>query len=33
MVAKLIIDATLPAEKRARFRKVAYPPVDLGKYL
>ncbi|MGQ0651535.1 MAG: UbiD family decarboxylase [Betaproteobacteria bacterium] len=33
IVAKVIIDATLPAEKRARFRKVAYPPVDLSKYL
>jgi 2,5-furandicarboxylate decarboxylase 1 len=33
IVAKVIIDATLPADKRARFRKVAYPPVDLGEYL
>jgi len=33
IVAKVIIDATLPADKRQRFRKVAYPPVDLSKYL
>jgi 2,5-furandicarboxylate decarboxylase 1 len=33
IVAKVIIDATLPADKRTRFRKVAYPPVDLGEYL
>ena len=33
IVAKVIIDATLPAEKRKRYVKVAYPPVDLKKYL
>ena len=33
IVGKAIIDATLPAEKRARYRKVAYPPVDLKNYL
>lgn len=33
IVAKAIIDATLPAEKRKRYVKVAYPPVDLKKYL
>jgi 2,5-furandicarboxylate decarboxylase 1 len=33
IVAKMIIDATLPAEKRKRYVKVAYPPVDLSKYL
>lgn len=33
IVAKMIIDATLPAEKRKRYVKVAYPPVDLRKYL
>jgi len=33
IVAKVIIDATLPAEKRKRYLKVAYPPVDLKKYL
>ena len=33
IVAKMIIDATLPAEKRKRYLKVAYPPVDLKKYL
>ena len=33
IVAKMIIDATLPAEKRKRFVKVAYPAVDLQKYL
>lgn len=33
IVAKLIIDATLPADKRARFRKVAYPAVELAQYL
>jgi 2,5-furandicarboxylate decarboxylase 1 len=33
IVAKAIIDATLPAEKRKRYIKVAYPPVDLKKYL
>jgi hypothetical protein len=29
----MIIDATLPADKRKRYVKVAYPPVDLKKYL
>jgi len=33
IACKGIIDATLPAEKRQRFLKVAYPPVDLKKYL
>jgi 2,5-furandicarboxylate decarboxylase 1 len=33
IVAKMIIDATLPADKRKRYVKVAYPPVDLKKYL
>src|SRR5712692_1907432 len=33
IVAKAIIDATLPAEKRDRYLKVAYPPVDLKQYL
>ncbi|HET7671060.1 MAG TPA: UbiD family decarboxylase [Burkholderiales bacterium] len=33
IVAKMIIDATLPADKRKRYVKVAYPAVDLGKYL
>ena len=33
IVAKVIIDATLPAEKRGRYLKVAYPPVDLKHYL
>jgi hypothetical protein len=29
----VIIDATLPAEKRSRYKKVAYPAVDLKNYL
>jgi 2,5-furandicarboxylate decarboxylase 1 len=33
IVAKVIIDATLPPEKKKRYVKVAYPPVDLEKYL
>ena len=33
IVAKVIIDATLPADKRSRYLKVAYPPVDLKHYL
>jgi 2,5-furandicarboxylate decarboxylase 1 len=33
IVAKAVIDATLPADKRKRYVKVAYPPVDLEKYL
>jgi 2,5-furandicarboxylate decarboxylase 1 len=33
VVCKAIIDATLPAELRSRYVKVAYPPVDLEKYL
>jgi 2,5-furandicarboxylate decarboxylase 1 len=33
LVAKVIIDATLPADKKKRYIKVAYPPVDLDKYL
>jgi 2,5-furandicarboxylate decarboxylase 1 len=30
---KAIIDATLPAADAERYIKVAYPPVDLAKYL
>jgi 2,5-furandicarboxylate decarboxylase 1 len=33
LVTKVIIDATLPADKRSRYIKVAYPPVDLERYL
>jgi len=33
IVAKMIIDATLPADKRKRYVKVAYPAVDLKTYL
>ncbi|HVL36816.1 MAG TPA: UbiD family decarboxylase [Burkholderiales bacterium] len=33
IVAKMIIDATLPADKRERYRKVVYPGVDLKQYL
>ncbi len=33
VTCKVIIDATLPAEARKRYIKVAYPPVDLAKYL
>jgi 2,5-furandicarboxylate decarboxylase 1 len=33
IACKGIIDATLPAEKRKRFVKVAYPPIDLEHYL
>jgi len=33
VVCKAIIDATLPAEARSRYIKVAYPPVDLAQYL
>ena len=33
IVAKVIIDATLPADKRERYIKVAYPAVDLERYL
>jgi 2,5-furandicarboxylate decarboxylase 1 len=33
VACKAIIDATLPPEKHKRFVKVAYPPVDLDKYL
>jgi 2,5-furandicarboxylate decarboxylase 1 len=33
IVAKVVIDATLPDEKRKRYLKVAYPPVDLKSYL
>jgi 2,5-furandicarboxylate decarboxylase 1 len=33
IVTKVIIDATLPADKRGRYLKVAYPPVDLKNYL
>jgi 2,5-furandicarboxylate decarboxylase 1 len=33
VASKAIIDATLPPEKHKRYIKVAYPPVDLEKYL
>ena len=33
VVAKVIIDATLPAERLERFVKVVYPPVELEQYL
>jgi 2,5-furandicarboxylate decarboxylase 1 len=33
VVCKAIIDATLPAELRSRYIKVAYPPIDLDSYL
>jgi 2,5-furandicarboxylate decarboxylase 1 len=33
VVCKVIIDATLPAELRSRYVKVAYPPVELERYL
>ena len=33
IVAKGIIDATLPPEKKKRYVKVAYPPIDLERYL
>src|SRR2546425_3270916 len=33
VACKVIIDATLPPEKHKRYVKVAYPPVDLDKYL
>jgi 2,5-furandicarboxylate decarboxylase 1 len=33
IVTKMIIDATLPADKRKRYVKVAYPAVDLKNYL
>jgi 2,5-furandicarboxylate decarboxylase 1 len=33
VVCKAIIDATLPAEVRSRYIKVAYPPVELERYL
>jgi 2,5-furandicarboxylate decarboxylase 1 len=33
IVAKMIIDATLPADKRKRYVKVAYPPVDLKNWI
>jgi 3-polyprenyl-4-hydroxybenzoate decarboxylase len=33
VVCKAIIDATLPAEVRGRYVKVAYPPVELERYL
>ncbi len=33
VVCKAVIDATLPAEARSRYVKVAYPPVDLESYL
>ena len=33
IACKAIIDATLPREKHARYIKVAYPPVDLERYL
>ena len=33
ITAKVILDATLPAEARKRYIKVAYPAVELEKYL
>jgi 2,5-furandicarboxylate decarboxylase 1 len=33
IACKAIIDATLPPEKHARYVKVAYPPVDLERYI
>jgi 2,5-furandicarboxylate decarboxylase 1 len=33
VASKAIIDATLPPEKHQRYVKVAYPPVDLERYL
>jgi|KBSMisStandDraft_5_1062788.scaffolds.fasta_scaffold00619_14 2,5-furandicarboxylate decarboxylase 1 len=33
VASKAIIDATLPPEKHKRYVKVAYPPVDLERYL
>ncbi len=33
VLAKVIIDATLPREKHQRYVKVVYPPVDLERYL
>jgi 2,5-furandicarboxylate decarboxylase 1 len=33
VVCKAIIDATLPADARSRYIKVAYPPVELERYL
>jgi 2,5-furandicarboxylate decarboxylase 1 len=33
VVAKVIIDATLPRERHERYVKVVYPPVDLERYL
>ena len=33
LASKAIIDATLPPEKHKRYVKVAYPPVDLERYL
>jgi 2,5-furandicarboxylate decarboxylase 1 len=33
VVSKVIIDATMPPEKHKRYVKVAYPPVDLERYL
>ena len=33
VASKAIVDATLPPEKHKRYVKVAYPPVDLEKYL
>src|SRR5580765_3192660 len=33
VASKAIIDATLPPEKHERYVKVAYPPVDLERYL
>ena len=33
IVAKAIIDATVPPEARKRFTKVVYPPVDLERYI
>jgi 3-polyprenyl-4-hydroxybenzoate decarboxylase len=33
VVCKVIIDATLPADAKKRYIKVAYPPIDFEQYL
>ena len=33
VMCKTIIDATMPAEERARYRKITQPSVDLSAYL
>jgi len=32
-MCKTIIDATMPAEERTRYRKITQPSVDLSAYL